>query len=184
MGPPAVRCKVQRLVLNLSLEDTLGRKPNWPSDGDEWRDYWGDQAAWDSLHSSTFAWLVPHYYASIMTVKAQPARYSRCQEIFQNYKVNLGSLYVNDFTMFGKNFRVTMQEADSDHRSSMDDLQQRDSTYALLLVRWSAKLRLWLTIRSLNDVALALQHVPRCSNPRPASTGLLKWWCDRGDGTM
>ncbi|MCW0469300.1 hypothetical protein OH492_10355 [Vibrio chagasii] len=78
---------------------------------------------------------MPHYYASIMTVKAQPARYSRCQEIFQNYKVNLGSLYVNDFTMFGKNFRVTMQEADSDHRSSMDDLQQRDSTYALLLVR-------------------------------------------------
>ncbi|HFT1740605.1 TPA: efflux RND transporter permease subunit, partial [Vibrio vulnificus] len=43
--------------------------------------------------------------------------------IFQTLQGNLGSMYVNDFTMFGKNFRVTMQ-ADSEHRSSMDDLSR------------------------------------------------------------
>ncbi|KOO12204.1 RND transporter, partial [Vibrio xuii] len=36
---------------------------------------------------------------------------------------NLGSLSVNDFTMFGKNFRVTMQ-ADSEYRSGMEDLER------------------------------------------------------------
>ncbi|QSA20746.1 efflux RND transporter permease subunit, partial [Vibrio furnissii] len=38
-------------------------------------------------------------------------------DIFQTMQGNLGSMYVNDFTMFGKNFRVTMQ-ADSEHRNS------------------------------------------------------------------
>ncbi|MCZ8488678.1 efflux RND transporter permease subunit [Vibrio lentus] len=59
-------------------------------------------------------------------------------EIFQTLQGNLGSLYVNDFTMFGKNFRVTMQ-ADSEHRSSMDDLQRfhvRSSNGEMIVKHW------------------------------------------------
>ncbi|TKF93653.1 efflux RND transporter permease subunit, partial [Vibrio sp. F13] len=65
---------------------------------------------------STFRANVPHYYVDIDREKAQQLGIP-LSEIFQTLQGNLGSLYVNDFTMFGKNFRVTMQ-ADSEHRSS------------------------------------------------------------------
>ncbi len=69
---------------------------------------------------STFRANVPHYYVDIDREKAKQLGIS-LSDIFQTMQGNLGSMYVNDFTMFGKNFRVTMQ-ADSEHRNSMDDL--------------------------------------------------------------
>ncbi|MCE7602040.1 efflux RND transporter permease subunit, partial [Vibrio fluvialis] len=70
---------------------------------------------------STFRANVPHYYVDIDREKAKQLGIS-LSDIFQTLQGNLGSMYVNDFTMFGKNFRVTMQ-ADSEHRNSMADLK-------------------------------------------------------------
>src|SRR6202034_1349576 len=42
-------------------------------------------------------------------------------DIFNTLQIYLGSLYVNDFNLFGRTFRVTLQ-ADKDARASASDL--------------------------------------------------------------
>ena len=42
--------------------------------------------------------------------------------MFNTLQIYLGSLYVNDFNLFGRTFRVTMQ-ADKDARASAADLR-------------------------------------------------------------
>ncbi|USD66812.1 multidrug efflux RND transporter permease subunit [Vibrio sp. SCSIO 43136] len=69
---------------------------------------------------STFRANVPHYYVDIDREKAKQLGIS-LSSIFQTLQGNLGSMYVNDFTMFGKSYRVTMQ-ADAEYRAGMDDL--------------------------------------------------------------
>ncbi|AMN40197.1 efflux RND transporter permease subunit [Rhodoplanes sp. Z2-YC6860] len=44
-------------------------------------------------------------------------------DIFNTLQIYLGSLYVNDFNLFGRNFRVTMQ-AEKDARSSENDISK------------------------------------------------------------
>ncbi|MFA0698028.1 efflux RND transporter permease subunit, partial [Vibrio sp. 10N.222.49.C9] len=53
---------------------------------------------------STFRANVPHYYVDIDREKAKQLGVS-LTDIFQTLQGNLGSMYVNDFTMLGKNFR-------------------------------------------------------------------------------
>ena len=43
--------------------------------------------------------------------------------MFNTLQIYLGSLYVNDFNLFGRTFRVTLQ-ADKDARASADDLSR------------------------------------------------------------
>jgi HAE1 family hydrophobic/amphiphilic exporter-1 len=71
---------------------------------------------------STFRANVPHFYVDIDRVKAKQLGIP-LTEIFQTLQGNLGSMYVNDFTLYGKNFRVTVQ-ADSEYRDNLDALER------------------------------------------------------------
>ncbi|TMX72756.1 efflux RND transporter permease subunit, partial [Photobacterium damselae] len=71
---------------------------------------------------STFRANVPHFYVDIDRVKAKQLGIP-LTEIFQTLQGNLGSMYINDFTMYGKNFRVTLQ-ADSDYRNDLSALER------------------------------------------------------------
>ncbi|OLQ91317.1 RND transporter [Vibrio panuliri] len=122
MGPPAVPGMGAASGFEFVLEDALGRSRTDLA-------IVMNQVIEEAIKQpeigfafSTFRANVPHYYVDIDREKAQQLSIP-LSSIFQTLQGNLGSLYVNDFTMFGKNFRVTMQ-ADSEHRSSMDDLKR------------------------------------------------------------
>ncbi|OAJ95712.1 efflux RND transporter permease subunit [Vibrio bivalvicida] len=122
MGPPAVPGMGAASGFEFVLEDTLGRsRSDLAMVMDDVIEK-ANQQPEISRTFSTFRANVPHYYVDIDREKAQQLGIP-LSEVFQTLQGNLGSLYVNDFTMFGKNFRVTMQ-ADSEHRSNMDDLQR------------------------------------------------------------
>jgi hydrophobe/amphiphile efflux-1 (HAE1) family protein len=122
LGPPAVPGMGSASGFEFVLEDTLGRSRT------ELAQVMGEviQAANQQPEIqytfSTFRANVPHYYVDIDREKAKQLGIS-LGAIFQTLQGNLGSLYVNDFTLFGKNFRVTMQ-ADDEHRSSMEALSR------------------------------------------------------------
>ncbi|MDW2063033.1 multidrug efflux RND transporter permease subunit VmeZ [Vibrio sp. 1579] len=122
MGPPAVPGMGAASGFEFVLEDTLGRSRTDLSMVMGEMIQAANQAPEIAYTFSTFRANVPHYYVDIDREKAQQLGIS-LSSIFQTLQGNLGSLYVNDFTMFGKNFRVTMQ-ADSQHRSSMEDLDR------------------------------------------------------------
>ncbi|MGL6259871.1 efflux RND transporter permease subunit [Vibrio sp. WXL103] len=121
MGPPAVPGMGAASGFEFVLEDTLGRSRT------DLAMVMADVIAEANKQPeiaytfSTFRANVPHYYVDIDREKAQQLGIP-LSSIFQTLQGNLGSMYVNDFTMFGKNYRVTMQ-ADSQHRSTMEDLE-------------------------------------------------------------
>ncbi len=121
MGPPAVPGMGAASGFEFVLEDTLGRsRTDLANVMNELIQKANQQP--EIRHTfSTFRANVPHYYVDIDREKAQQLGIP-LSSIFQTLQGNLGSLYVNDFTMFGKNFRVTMQ-ADSEYRSGMQDLE-------------------------------------------------------------
>lgn len=69
---------------------------------------------------SAFRANVPHYYLDIDRLKAKQLGVS-LSEVFLTLQINLGSLYINDFTQFGKSFKVTLQ-ADGAFRESVKDI--------------------------------------------------------------
>ncbi|MCF8777848.1 multidrug efflux RND transporter permease subunit VmeZ [Vibrio sp. IRLE0018] len=122
MGPPAVPGMGAASGFEFVLEDTLGRSRTDLAMVMGEMIQAANQAPEIAYTFSTFRANVPHYYVDIDREKAQQLGIP-LSSIFQTLQGNLGSMYVNDFTMFGKNFRVTMQ-ADSQHRSSMEDLSR------------------------------------------------------------
>ncbi|WP_070966546.1 efflux RND transporter permease subunit [Vibrio sonorensis] len=122
MGPPAVPGMGAASGFEFVLEDTLGRSRTDLATVMGQVIAKANQQPEIAYTFSTFRANVPHYYVDIDRDKAKQLGIS-LTSIFQTLQGNLGSLYVNDFTMFGKNFRVTMQ-ADSEHRSGMDDLER------------------------------------------------------------
>ncbi len=121
MGPPAVPGMGAASGFEFVLEDTLGRSRTNLELVMQDVIKTASQQPEIAYTFSTFRANVPHYYVDIDREKAQQLGIP-LSSIFQTLQGNLGSLYVNDFSMFGKNFRVTMQ-ADSQYRSGMDDLQ-------------------------------------------------------------
>ncbi|WP_261817780.1 efflux RND transporter permease subunit [Vibrio gallicus] len=120
LGPPAVPGMGAASGFEFVLEDTLGRSRT--DLAQLMNDFIVEANKQPEIsHTfSTFRANVPHYYVDIDREKAKQLGIS-LTEIFTTLQGNLGSIYVNDFTMLGKNFRVTMQ-ADSEYRSSIDDL--------------------------------------------------------------
>lgn len=122
MGPPAVPGMGAASGFEFVLEDTLGRSRT------DLAQLMSDVIAEANKQPeiaytfSTFRANVPHYYIDIDRSKAKQLGIS-LTDIFATLQGNLGSMYVNDFTMFGKNFRVTMQ-ADGEYRSSMEDIKR------------------------------------------------------------
>ncbi|KGY11548.1 RND transporter [Vibrio tubiashii] len=122
MGPPAVPGMGAASGFEFVLEDTLGRSRTDLAMVMGQMIEQANKQPEIAFTFSTFRANVPHYYVDIDREKVQQLGIP-LSSVFQTLQGNLGSLYVNDFTMFGKNFRVTMQ-ADSEHRSSMEDLER------------------------------------------------------------
>ncbi|MGC9386204.1 MAG: efflux RND transporter permease subunit [Hydrogenovibrio sp.] len=69
---------------------------------------------------STFSADVPQYYLDIHREKARVLGVE-ISDIFSTLQSNLGSLYINDFNLYGKTYRVIIQ-AEASERMNMNDL--------------------------------------------------------------
>jgi len=69
---------------------------------------------------STYDINVPQLYADVDRTKAKQMGL-QLQEIYDTLQINLGSLYVNDFTRFGKTYQVVVQ-ADSPYRARAENI--------------------------------------------------------------
>ncbi|GGC82833.1 efflux RND transporter permease subunit [Chelatococcus reniformis] len=71
---------------------------------------------------STFSTSTPQFQYDLDRNKAKLLGLS-LPDVFNTLQIYLGSLYVNDFNLFGRNFRVTIQ-ADKDARANADDISR------------------------------------------------------------
>ncbi len=72
--------------------------------------------------STTFSTSVPQYRIDVDRDKAK-ALGIPINSIFDTMQSSFGSLYVNDFTLFGRTYRVSLS-SESDFREKPDDLRQ------------------------------------------------------------
>ena len=72
--------------------------------------------------SSTFAANTPSYQLTVDRDKIKKQGI-KIDDVFSTLQVNLGSLQVNDFTLYGKNYKVLMQ-ADTDYRRDISALSR------------------------------------------------------------
>ncbi|MEO8223202.1 MAG: multidrug efflux RND transporter permease subunit [Gammaproteobacteria bacterium] len=71
---------------------------------------------------STFTTTAPEYYLDIDRTKAEMMKVP-VENVFATLQVFLGSSYVNDLTLFGRNYRVTAQ-ADAPYRLAPEDISR------------------------------------------------------------
>ena len=71
--------------------------------------------------STTFTASTPNYNLEVDRTKAKQMGVSLA-DIYRTLQINLGSLEVNDFTRYGRNYRVIMQ-ADAPYRENIEALQ-------------------------------------------------------------
>ncbi|KUJ72343.1 efflux RND transporter permease subunit [Thiomicrospira sp. WB1] len=71
---------------------------------------------------TTFSATTPQYQVSVFRDKAQMLGVSP-ERIYQTLSTHLGSAYVNDFTLKGRNYQVQVQ-ASADNRDQLDDLKR------------------------------------------------------------
>ncbi|CZF81408.1 Efflux pump membrane transporter BepG [Grimontia celer] len=122
MGPPAVPGMGPASGFEFVLEDTLGR-----SRGDlamvmqQLMEKANEQPE-IARTFSTFRANVPHFYIDIDREKAKQLGIP-LSEIFTTLQGNLAGMYVNDFSLFGKNYRVTIQ-ADGDYRNDLESMSR------------------------------------------------------------
>lgn len=69
---------------------------------------------------STYSANVPQLFLEVDREKAETLGIS-VSDIFTTLQANLGSLYINDFNLYGKVYRVMIQ-AESEYRNSIDDI--------------------------------------------------------------
>ena len=82
---------------------------------------------------TSFSASTPQFFYDLDRVKAKLLGLS-LPDVFNTLQINLGSLYVNDFNLFGHTFRVTMQ-ADKDSRAPARPISA-SSTCATALAAW------------------------------------------------
>src|SRR5208282_4617228 len=71
---------------------------------------------------SSFSTSTPQYNYDLDRTKAKLLGLS-LPDVFNTLQIYLGSLYVNDFNLFGRTFRVTLQ-ADKDARAAPSDISK------------------------------------------------------------
>ena len=71
---------------------------------------------------STYSANVPQLFLEVDRDKAETLGVE-ISEIFRTLQANLGSLYINDFNLFGKVYRVVIQ-AEAEERNSIDDIDR------------------------------------------------------------
>jgi multidrug efflux pump len=74
---------------------------------------------------STYDINVPQLFADVDRTKAKQMGVP-LQEIYDTLQINLGSLYVNDFTRFGKTYQVVVQ-ADSPYRARAENITRLEA---------------------------------------------------------
>ncbi|OEF56633.1 efflux RND transporter permease subunit [Enterovibrio norvegicus] len=120
MGPPAVPGMGAASGFEFVLEDTLGRSRSDLAMLMQQLMVKANEQPEIARTFSTFRANVPHFYVDIDREKGKQLGIP-LSEIFTTLQGNLASMYVNDFSMYGKNYRVTIQ-ADSDYRNDLDSL--------------------------------------------------------------
>lgn len=120
MGPPAVPGMGPSSGFEFVLEDTLGRSRSDLAMLMQQLMEKANEQPEIARTFSTFRSDVPHFYVDIDREKAKQLGIP-LSEIFTTLQGNLASMYVNDFSLFGKNYRVTLQ-ADADFRNDLDSI--------------------------------------------------------------
>ncbi|WP_325894134.1 efflux RND transporter permease subunit [Grimontia sp. NTOU-MAR1] len=120
MGPPAVPGMGPASGFEFVLEDTLGRSRGDLAMVMQQLMQKANEQPEIARTFSTFRANVPHFYIDIDREKAKQLGIP-LSEIFTTLQGNLAGMYVNDFSLFGKNYRVTIQ-ADGDYRNDLDSM--------------------------------------------------------------
>ncbi|AMG29373.1 hydrophobe/amphiphile efflux-1 family RND transporter [Grimontia hollisae] len=120
MGPPAVPGMGPSSGFEFVLEDTLGRSRGELAMVMQQLMQKANEQPEIARTFSTFRANVPHFYIDIDREKAKQLGIP-LSEIFTTLQGNLAGMYVNDFSLFGKNYRVTIQ-ADGDYRNDLDSM--------------------------------------------------------------
>jgi HAE1 family hydrophobic/amphiphilic exporter-1 len=118
--PPAVPGVGSVGGLEFVLQDTLGRSPAELNDVVNIMVVEGNRSRELTGVFSTYRANVPQYFVEIDRVKVKNLGVS-LSEVFNTLQAQMGSLYINDFNMFGQTYQVIMQ-ADSRFRSDLSDL--------------------------------------------------------------
>ncbi|WP_076414569.1 efflux RND transporter permease subunit [Shewanella sp. UCD-KL12] len=119
-GPPTIPGIGSGTGFEFALQDTLGRdKAELGAVMQRLIERANQQSELRGVFSA-FRANVPHYYLDIDRLKAKQLGVP-LSELFLTLQVNLGSLYINDFTQFGKSFKVTLQ-ADGAFRETVKDI--------------------------------------------------------------
>ncbi len=104
------------------LQDTMGRSPQELAQVLKGLVYKANQQPELTRVYSTWQANVPQYFLDVNRDKAA-AQDVPLADIFLTLQTQLGSLYVNDFPLFGKNYRVNLQSESAD-RSDPSDLSK------------------------------------------------------------
>ncbi|RKF18030.1 multidrug efflux RND transporter permease subunit [Alginatibacterium sediminis] len=121
-GPPAVPGMGAASGFEFVLQDSLGRSRTELARVMQELVVAANQAPEIGSAFTTFRSDVPHFFIDVDRSKAKQLGVN-LSDVFSTMQANLGSLYVNDFTMYGRSFRVTIQ-AEDEFRSSLDNLGQ------------------------------------------------------------
>ena len=107
--------------LEVAVEDTQGRSHEELAGAIQALAAEANKSALITNASTTFRANVPQYFIDINREKAKTLDIP-LTNIFSTLQTQLGSAYVNDFSMFGQTYRVMMQAA-PEYRSQLDDIQ-------------------------------------------------------------
>jgi multidrug efflux pump len=86
---------------------------------------YGNQKSTIATPYSTYDINVPQLFADVDRTKAKQMGVP-LQSIYDTLQINLGSLYVNDFTRFGKTYQVVVQ-ADAPYRAGADNIARLET---------------------------------------------------------
>ena len=120
LAPPAVPGMGAVGGLEAMLQDTLSRPPSELAGVLNNIIVDGNQTPGLQSVFSTYRANVPQYFVDVDRVKAKNLDVS-LSEIFATLQAQMGSLYINDFNIFGQTYKVIMQ-AESPYRSDLADL--------------------------------------------------------------
>lgn len=119
-NPPAIPGIGTSSGFDFRLQDSQGRDVNQLSQVMMGLIYEANQQEALANVYSTYRANIPQYLLTVDRNRAK-AMGIQLSDIFTTLQTQLGSLYVNDFTRFGKNYRVMIQ-AEGEYRRSADDL--------------------------------------------------------------
>lgn len=120
INPPPVPGLGSSSGFDFRLQDTQGRDPKELAAVMGGMIFAANERKELAYAFSTFRANVPQYYLDVDRNKAK-AMGIQLSDIFLTLQAQLGSYYINDFSKFGRNYRVIIQ-AESEFRQEPDDL--------------------------------------------------------------